>query len=1059
MLRRFLSAIFLLAALASQVTGQTITDPGFETPAQAPGKFAFAPTGSAWSFGRNAGLAGNASAFTLRNPAAPQGAQVGFIQYASTVSQTIPAWPAGSYQVSFMAAQRMGGVPQNQSVAVLIDGQPVGTVTALTSSYQNYYTPAFIVAAGSHTLGFQGLNTNGDTMFLDSIAIIKAGSVAPVASSSPFVATSGKMVGFTFTSIAGNQPATPSQILAAPTLMINGQAVGQLGTRWHTGYHPTVLFATPSNYQIRPGDVVRVTAPVAWATVSTGMVQGLDSTPCDNRAGKPILAREDVPRKLRIGINNNQAPTVSNLGFYFPLKNLKYRTGWPPSNRGPMAPLGNSYLSLSHNGMRNYLDDTSYPGMAGLWLVMWDATIPATPVKFGITSSTPDRCTITERLDLARAPPDGVGMCRVFDVQPIAGAPSADFDVSITCQDPAWAGTANHRNLWVCQPGDFDITNNQVVLDRSDPWALSRIYLDRVGLNVGSIRWGEASIGGGNPSSYPYPELLANGTDENWGELSALGWHIGYTSVGPVDVKATPWIYSPFFRQPGQSYTATLAQAVTTAPAAGTKEAWTFSDADTAPLMAGLELTADSEVCRIVGGSGQQWTVNRGSNGTTPAAHQPGPVQVSGRRPITDVLNASGGMGRSSVTGFTMASAHGRTTGNAFSCDGAGWPQVAYTDGSTANFAGFGRQGYVTGPTSFFFVLGSGTPAGAIPTQTYPLVPSQQYWDGRSYGGIPIEVAANATGRFPHADLHIHVPIDACDDLAWEIARRVLANFPAGRRVYVEYSNEPWNWNFAGFYYHSGLMGPLAVPGNPYQLAHYSWRAGQVHQIFRTVFGAAGRAGEIQGLVNCQMGSGDSQVRPHLEYGLQQGTPFDAVAIAPYWSVENTSYNASVVARLDDDQAIDVIMADLRSNPRTNNAWMNSVTSALYGFNQKHQASVKLIGYEGGIEYASPWETARNRDLIYHPQWYHAETDWIAWCQQSGMERLNLYGHAMWWGPQAWGGYHTSQQKHSRGDGLNGAARNLDWRARGKDPRVNQDLHCDAVRPQAWLDWLGTLAP
>jgi hypothetical protein len=1059
MIQRFLIFAALAAVFSFPVHAQTITDPGFETPAQGQGKFTYAPAGSAWTFFRGAGLAGNGSPFTSYNPVAPQGAQVCFLQGSGQADQLVKGWPAGDYEVSFKATQR-AYFDSHQVVDISIDGQVISTITpGAPTSYQTYYSAAFPVTAGDHKLTFIGTDlTKDNTALIDAIAIIPAGSIVPKVTASARVATSGKMIEFSFANVADGKPTTPTQLMLAPILTVNGQVLGRLGTQWLTGYHPVALLATPGAYQIRAGDRVQLSAPTAWAAASSGIVGGLDGLTAENRAGKPMLATEGFARTLRIGVNHNQAPATAGLGFYWPFKNMKYRVGWPPSHRGKLStPQGS--LSLSHNAMTNGIDPTAYPGMAGLWVVMWDADNAANPVQFSISSNTPAQATVTERLDLARAPPDGGGMCRVFDVQPITTSAKASFDVSLSTVDPAWTGKPSYSNLWVVQPGDWDIVAGQVVLDRSDPWALSPRYLDRVGPAVGSMRWVDSTVCGGNPNSCPYPEFLPSMTDENWGEVSFYREVRGYVSAGPVDVTATPYIYSPFFRQPGQSYTCTLGAEVTSTPAPGSREVWTITDGTEAPLMAGLELSAGGEVCRILSGSGTSWTVQRGSNGTTPATHQPGALEVSGRRPIRDVLNAQGFWAGTLVVQLTTREPHQRTLGNLITCGGVNWPVITYTDGSQWNLQGSGRQAFITGPNTLFLAGGS-SKGGGVPTRVYPLNPDVQQWDYRSSGQIPIECAAIATGRFPKADFHCNVPLDAVDDMVYEIARRVLANFPAGRRVYVEYSNEPWNWAFSGFGYHSGVMN-IVVPSNPppYQLAHYAMRAGQVHSIFRSVFGAAGRAAEIHGLVNCQMGSGSTQVTPHLEYGFKAGTPFDDVAVAPYWSVEDTPLNKQVAAQLDDEQWIDVVGADQRTNPKRGNAWMTDVSKAISTYNQAHSANVKLYGYEGGIEDASPGDERRNHDLIYNPNWYFTELDWLAWCQQSGLERLNVYSLGQWWAPQGWGGYHTSQQRHSRGDGLNGAKDNRLVRARTKPSNVNHDLYNDAVRPQAWLDWLGTLTP
>jgi YD repeat-containing protein len=106
--------------------GFALTDAGFERPALAAGTFQYSPTGTAWTFVGSSGVSTDGSAFTAGNPAAPAGGQVLFIQAASSATQDVPGWQAGSYVISFRAARRgnWGGV---NDVRVLIDGQAVGT--------------------------------------------------------------------------------------------------------------------------------------------------------------------------------------------------------------------------------------------------------------------------------------------------------------------------------------------------------------------------------------------------------------------------------------------------------------------------------------------------------------------------------------------------------------------------------------------------------------------------------------------------------------------------------------------------------------------------------------------------------------------------------------------------------------------------------------------------------------------------------------------------------------------------------------------------------------------
>jgi hypothetical protein len=150
-----------------------IGDPEFGQVVVGVGNFQYDSSGSPWVFSGTAGIAGNNSGFTSANPPAPQGIQVAFLQGTGSFTQTINAWAAGSYVLTFDAAQRGGRGGSNQNFSVLIDGNVVGTFTPSGTSYQTYYTAVFTVTAGSHAITFQGLNTAGgdNTALIDSIIV------------------------------------------------------------------------------------------------------------------------------------------------------------------------------------------------------------------------------------------------------------------------------------------------------------------------------------------------------------------------------------------------------------------------------------------------------------------------------------------------------------------------------------------------------------------------------------------------------------------------------------------------------------------------------------------------------------------------------------------------------------------------------------------------------------------------------------------------------------------------------------------------------------------------
>jgi hypothetical protein len=165
-------------ALVDQVAFTTVSavpsiaDAGFEQVQVGAGQFQYRPSGSPWTFSGSAGIAANNSGFTSGNSPAPEGSQVAFLQKIGSFSQTVTNWAAGSYVLTFDAAQR-GNIASRQDFNVLVDGAVVGTFTPTDTSYQSYSTAAFTVTAGSHTITFHSLNSAGgdNTAFVDQVTL------------------------------------------------------------------------------------------------------------------------------------------------------------------------------------------------------------------------------------------------------------------------------------------------------------------------------------------------------------------------------------------------------------------------------------------------------------------------------------------------------------------------------------------------------------------------------------------------------------------------------------------------------------------------------------------------------------------------------------------------------------------------------------------------------------------------------------------------------------------------------------------------------------------------
>ena len=167
----------------------SIADGSFEQPVVAANTYQLDPSGIPWQFSGIAGVSNNGSPFTAGNPNAPDGSQVALIKGTGSMSQSV-SFAAGTYDLSFMAAQRANYQSQSQQIQVLVDGSQVALLTPVSTSYGLYQTLNFTVTAGAHTIQFIGTNPQGgdNTAFLDGVAISAASPISDGSFEQPVVA-------------------------------------------------------------------------------------------------------------------------------------------------------------------------------------------------------------------------------------------------------------------------------------------------------------------------------------------------------------------------------------------------------------------------------------------------------------------------------------------------------------------------------------------------------------------------------------------------------------------------------------------------------------------------------------------------------------------------------------------------------------------------------------------------------------------------------------------------------------------------------------------------------
>ena len=175
-----------------------VVDAGFESPSVGPGGYRYGLQGTSWIYTGTAGLSGNGSELHRCQPRRPRGGP------GRLPPEHRPLLPAGRRLGGRdlhdpirrgAAGQRPDG---RQDFRVLVDGAfegaIVGTFTPAGTSYATYVTTPFTVAAGTHTIFFQGLNTAGgdNTAFVDAVQIVQFPSVPAVVGRRLRVAVGGR---------------------------------------------------------------------------------------------------------------------------------------------------------------------------------------------------------------------------------------------------------------------------------------------------------------------------------------------------------------------------------------------------------------------------------------------------------------------------------------------------------------------------------------------------------------------------------------------------------------------------------------------------------------------------------------------------------------------------------------------------------------------------------------------------------------------------------------------------------------------------------------------------
>jgi chitodextrinase len=254
------------------------------------------------------------------------------------------------------------------------------------------------------------------------------------------------------------------------------------------------------------------------------------------------------------------------------------------------------------------------------------------------------------------------------------------------------------------------------------------------------------------------------------------------------------------------------------------------------------------------------------------------------------------------------------------------------------------------------------------------------------------------------ADMWINIPHKASDDFVRQLARLIRDNLTDRKKVYVEYSNEVWNWGFQQTHYADaqgqarGFVGSYPFKGNTVYInawwGYYVYRSCQVARIFEEEF--AGQTDRLVKVLGTQLGYDNwpdfvatwGDIHPvalqHMAALFQpsinpNNVRFDAYAVAPYWNGNDlASMQASITPLI---EKIDEVQRALNNHAPN---------------------QMKLICYEAGQDGGNQVANAQNSGI------YNVYTDALNRIGAKLQGPLVHYTHVGWDSNHAWGAKQTT---------------------------------------------------
>ena len=380
-------------------------------------------------------------------------------------------------------------------------------------------------------------------------------------------------------------------------------------------------------------------------------------------------------------------------------------------------------------------------------------------------------------------------MYQVTPASPCVTGTGNDSQIILTLTVGNASKTYNFANAVIYGPGDFTL-GTPTVVDRSNPQGLPAIYQSYFQNGLGSIRGGDSLWGGGVQSLVSEVEDIWRASDfSTGGGRIKTNDNVVWGTARPWSSAVTPTFYSEVL---GSPYNATLGTSIPDT----TTTVLNITDAATAPVMVHQILVIGTERMRVTAVSGTSVTVIRGEQGTTPASHSSGTIQVLGATtPPNPIPN---GQYLELVTASGVP--HNLPQGPHLSRITGTWPAFTFADGSNSYGYPSGIGGalfclFPTGPTTAFAVMNvyatlqipSTTLASPVTGLASTCTSGLNYPDTN----ISLEALLLQIASIPACNCHLNLPWNASNSLVWWIGSTVKALMPPGPRSSSNWLTNP----------------------------------------------------------------------------------------------------------------------------------------------------------------------------------------------------------------------------------------------------------------------------